>query len=165
MASKPFAPSRIDGRSDKQVVFDLVKDAPPDTLFHHDQLLSALKQGTERNITQTVVCHAVCQANRFLLRKQRRTLVSIRGMGYRVAHAKEHLPLAVRREDKALVQMRMGAEILDNVRVEELTPNERALHDGVRNLMAGTLLYMEALSKRLDKHDQMIAELMQKQMV
>lgn len=159
MATKPFVASRQDGRSDQEVVFGLVQAAAPETLFSHEALAAALQQGTARTITKQIVCAAARSANRLLLKRQQRALTIVRGEGYRVACAGDHLPLARRREDKATRQIRAGLELLSNCRIDELDPTQRALHQGQLLVVAGLYEKMQSMSKQVSRHDQMIADL------
>lgn len=159
MASR-FAASRNDGRSDQEVVCALVQDSPPETIWTHQQIMNALSAQTERVITKPVCYQAVAHANRLLLKRHQRYLSIVRNQGYRVVRAEDHLPLARRREDKAARQMRAGVEILRNCRMEELTETQRAIHQGQMLIMSSLYENMKSLAKRIQTHDDLIAELL-----
>ena len=127
---KPFEASRPDGRSYQQVVVELVKDQEPGTLYTYDNISQTLSKGMDRILTKAEVQSAVNAAKRRLLWEQKRTLVSIRGVGYRLSHAQDHSPLALSHQRRSYVQMKRGITLLENVRWDELDENARNAHQG-----------------------------------
>ena len=118
MGTLLFAPRRADGRSDRQVIYDLVQGAEPDTVFRYDALESALREGTDGDgITRQAVYAAVTAANRTLLREKRRALRGVPRLGYRVARADEHVELALMRKDRAQIQIKRGLDGVQRVSV------------------------------------------------
>lgn len=156
---EPFQPSRSDGRSDRQVVFELVKGAQPGELFTHEQLQDALAEGLDERPERTRVYPAVSQANRTLLREERRYLLPVRGTGYRVAHGSEHLGASMIRKDRAQHQLSAGLRILEQVRWDELDANQRALHEGHMRITAGLYGAIQVAARRTNQHDELIAGL------
>lgn len=132
-----FRPSRDDGRSDRQVVLDLVGDAEPEATFSFDDLAAALQQGVTVKVAKPRIYTAVTSANKILLRERRRYLKVVRGVGYRVIRAEEHLPVALDRKASALSQLERGVELLKNVHLDELPQPQRAMHEGQLMIMAG----------------------------
>jgi len=134
-----FTTGRDDGRSDVQVIHDLVGSADPGTVFTFDELASALRVGCEdRDITIQTVRQAVRRSYTRMLRENARTLQSVVGVGYRVAEAAAHQTLARARQRRSDVQLRRGVQVLEHVRWDEMDANARAAHQG-------TLLIMSAL--------------------
>lgn len=159
MANEIFKASRENGMSDREVIFDLVKDAEPGQSFTYDEFLDALKKDTARRITITNVYLAARAANKSLLARNQRCLMNVPGMGYRIAQSEEHLPLARRREDKASRQIRQGVEILKHCKLEELTPTQRALHQGQLLVLSGLYTNLQSMNKRVNDHEALIADL------
>jgi hypothetical protein len=146
-----FQVTRADGRSDAQVIIDLVKDGIAGTLYTHETLREALAADSPREFRQHEVSGAVGRANKRLLREHQRRLHAIIGMGYRLAPASEHMRLAGGDRRRADAQLRKGLETLRHVRWEEMAPDARKAHEG--HLMVTEALYQAqvAQDRRLRK--------------
>lgn len=147
--SAPFKPSRPDGRSDRQVIYDLTRQSEPETLFSFDDLISALAADVDRPIGRPQVYEAVAEANRILRREERRMLAVVKNVGYRMLRADEHLPLAVIRQERAEAHIRTGIEILRQVRWDEMDQVRRAETQGMLLIMNGFYQHMQAQDRRL----------------
>lgn len=158
----PFQTSRIDGRSDRQIIFDLVKDATPETVYSYGELESALSQGTTRKITRFIIGNASRQASRTLLRERQRCLRVIANMGYRIIPATEHMELALTRKDRAELMIHRGVEILQGTRIDELDEPHRSLHQGQLLIMSGFYQALRSTRKRQDRQEQAIHSLTQR---
>lgn len=64
---------------------------------------------------------------------QSRTLVNVRGAGWRVAHAREHITVARHGRQRAGRILERSREIVEHTRLDELSPAERAQHVVVRD--------------------------------
>ncbi len=157
--TKTFEPARSDGRSDRRVVFDLACDAEPETLFEHDLIIKALSDGLDEPVDLGRVYRAVGSANQLLLRERRRYLHIVRGTGYRVLNAEEHLPVALQRKDRAQNHLRRGIELLKNARLDELTQAQRVLHEGQLMILSGVFQAVEDSHRRHDRAEGLIADL------
>jgi hypothetical protein len=157
--SAPFTPSRDDGRSDRRVVYELVQDAEPETLFTYDDIESALQDGLDVPITRPRAYRAIQDANKTLMREKRRALQTVAGIGARVLRSDEHLPVALGRKERAEHQIKRGIELLRNTRVDELDPVQRQLHDGQLLIMAGIYQATRETSRRVARHDAAISEI------
>lgn len=158
-----FAPARADGRSDRMVVFELVRDAEPDTLFHFDTIQGELQEGLTTIVTRQRVSQAVLQANKTLLREKSRCLASVRGMGYRVIRAEEHTEKALERKTKAENQIKAGLDILRNTRIDELDDAQRALHTGQLLILDGVYRMAKASEERHKQTEQVLQQIKQQQ--
>jgi hypothetical protein len=154
-----FAISRRDGRSNQQVVLDLVSGAEPGTLYTYDALGAALRVGTDQEFPRRRVHGIVRSALKRLLIEQERTLPNVRGVGYKLAHATEHMSLALARRRRADSQLRMGMRLLQHVRWTEMDPNARTAHMGM--LMVTEALYrnQQALERRQANVEDVLARL------
>lgn len=159
---KFFVASRDDGRSDRRVVFDLVKDAEPDEMFTYDRLTAALSQGLADEVPRERVYRAVAEGNRTLLRERKRYLQVVPGKGYRVIHASEAVSVALDKKGRASTYLRKGLEVLRNARLDELDPAQRTLHEGQLLVMAGLYEATERSERRHDKAESLIADLQQR---
>lgn len=155
----PFEPSRPDGRSDRQVVYDLVKTAEPDTMFTFDEIAKALNAGLDSPVTMRRVYTAVAAANLTLLKEQRRNLRVSRGRGYRVTQTSEAVELAGERRMRARKNLKRGVELLRHARIEELDPAQRQLHEGQLLIMAGLYQVTVQHERRHDRSESLIQQL------
>jgi hypothetical protein len=144
-----FEITRADGRSNTQVLLDYVREGEPGRIYTYDELSAVLSAGTDRQYTHAAVGNAVRNALHALERTHKRALHNVRLRGYRMAHAKEHMGLAVIREDKALRQRRMAVHTLKHVRWEELDPNTRQLHEATLMLVGSLYAQQQAMERRM----------------
>jgi hypothetical protein len=159
MHMKPFEPTRPNGKSDRRLVVELVRDADPGTLFDFKTLTSALQWGTTREINRRVITAAVTAANRTLLVEQKRILHSIAGVGYRLAHANDHTRLADGRKARAHAQLQWAVDTLAHVRWDEMDPNVRAAHEAQLMIVAAHHQALSALKRTQDRHEQILRQL------
>jgi alkylated DNA nucleotide flippase Atl1 len=144
-----FEIARRDGRSNVQVLLDLVKAAEPGRVFTYDEIAEALGTETERSYSREAVQAIVASAYSRLLKEQQRALYNVRELGYRVAHANEHSRLAMTRKHRADVQMLRGLQTLENVRTEEMDPQSRQSHEGMLMVVGAMYQNQRAMDRRL----------------
>lgn len=142
-----FEIGRADGRSNAQVVIDLVRGAEAGRVFTFAEFKDALAEGTGREYAAQDVHGAVGSALQRLLHEQQRTLHSVRGVGYRLAEAKDHSRLALDRKRRSDVQLRRGYQTLTNVRWDELDPEARKAHEGTL-MLVGALYQHQRYAER-----------------
>mgnify|MGYP001564364509 CR=1 FL=1 len=161
-AQNIFAIVRVGGRSNSQVICDLTAGAEPGTVFSYGEIGRALASGTDRSYDTVAVRSAAVSATNMLEAVHKRTLQNVRGVGYRVALAKEHMGLASLRQDKASRQIRKALSILRNVRYDEMDENTRKAHEG--HLMLTSAIYENqmALDKRMLRAELAIESLLSK---
>lgn len=159
MSMRRFTPQREDGRSDRHIAFELLRDAEPGTVFAFDRVAAALQSGVETPITHARVCAAVRAAQPVLLRESRRATVTVRGVGYRVVAANEHVSLALMRKDRAELQVRSGVRLLEGTRLDELTETERRLHEGHFIIMSRIYNAVLHLQTKAARHEQLLSGL------
>lgn len=153
MSLQPFnKTSRKDGRSDGQVVFDLALNMKPDEILTFDVLLEELQKGVDIiQFDRNRAYGAVKSANKRLLKKQNRYLAVIRGTGYKLIRAEEHLSLALSKKQSAERYMQTGVEILEHTVMDELSDPQKILHQQ-------QMLLMKSLYQRVKYHDEKISE-------
>lgn len=157
-----FEITRIDGRSNAQVIIDLTKDAEPGRIFTYPELASALESGADKKYSVSAIRGAVVGAMPRLLKESQRALYSVRRVGYRLAAANEHGPLAVIRKRKADTQLKWGLRILKHVRWDELDPNTRTAHQGQLMVLEGLYRQQHAFDNRLKDVEKAIASITNK---
>lgn len=157
----PFQASRVDGRSDRRVIYDLAENADPDTVFTYAELIEALQEGTDRDITRSHVYAAVGAANKGLLADQKRYLGVVGGEGYRVIRADEQLGAALVKKDRAQGYLKRGIDLLRNARLDELDAAQRTLHEGQLMIMAGLHQAIQESERRHERADRLIQGLLE----
>jgi hypothetical protein len=156
---KRFQPTRRDGRSDRQVVYELMQDAEPGVVFAHDVIADALQSGVADPITPERASAAARAANRLLLRERRRTMLAVRGIGYRILAACEHVGASLSRRERAESQVRAGLSILRECRLDELSETQRKLHEGQLLVMSGVYDAVRYTNARVDRHEKALRAL------
>lgn len=157
---QPFTPSRSDGRSDKRVVYELVEDAQPEDKFTYQQLEEALEDGLDNpEISKSRIYRAVATANKQLLREKRRLLAVVKGEGYRMVRANEHVSYSLIRKGKAERQLAAGVHLLQRVRFDELSETEQQLAEGTLLVFDGFYRAIKSSENRHDKQEDTISAL------
>ena len=139
---------RADGRSNAQVLIDLVRDESPGRLYQYDELRAVLEEGTVHAYNVTQVRAIVIRTQPRMLSDCQRTLSNVRGVGYRLAHANDHQGLAVTKKRRADAQIVGGLRLLREVRWDELDQKHRQAHEGMLMVMEGIVLSQQALDRR-----------------
>lgn len=147
--SLKFEITRADGRSNAQVIIELVAGVTPGHAFTYADIAGALEVGANRTYTKEAVRSVVVGARRRMLKELQRALTNVRLKGYRVAHAAEHRGLAVGHTHKAEDQLERAHALLTQVRFNELGKNERAAHEGTLMLVGALYLNQRAMDHRL----------------
>lgn len=159
MVAVAFQASRTDGRSDRQVIFDLAENAEPDTFFSYQELQRVLAEGLDRVPNRQRVCAAIRQANRTLQHERSRYLRVVRGQGYRVLKSNEHLPVALDMSRSATKMYKRGLTLIKSTNLNELSPSERQMHEGYGMLFAANFAMIENTNRRVNRQDALIADL------
>lgn len=147
--SEVFRITRADGRSNAQVVLDFVQDGKPGTIYSYKALGAALEKGTSEKYGAAAVQRVVNSLHSRLAKEQQRTFVTVRGLGYRLAHANEHSLVAHNRHRKADAQFRKGIAVLRHVKWDELDEASRQAHQGHLMISEALFANQQALNKRV----------------
>jgi hypothetical protein len=148
-ATERFVITRMDGRSNAQVVLDLVQGGEPGRVYTFDEIAEALSVGATREFNRSDVRSIVAGANQRLLKEQQRVLHNVRHIGYRIAEAKDHRSLALTHKHRADVQLLRGYQRLTHVRYEEMDANARAAHEGTLMVVGALYQQQKAMDRRL----------------
>lgn len=159
---QPFVTARADGRADWKVVFDFVADARPDTVFAYADLERELRAGIDGAVSRERIGRACRAATEHLLLERERALQCLPGLGYRMAHARDHIGLANDHRHRGHRQMEKALAKTANVRLDELTPVERNLIDGMR-IVFGSFAQMLAASERRQERFERVLDEVRKQ--
>ena len=165
--TETFRTKREDGRSDRQVIFDLAKDIEAGALLPFDTLLNALKNGLSEEELEAVnknrVYRAVAVANKRLLSEHQRYLHIVRGKGYRMISAEEHLPLAISKKETAQDYLKKGIDLLRNTRMDELSQSQRTLHEGQLLVLGGLYQAYRNSERRHNEQESAIDKMLRQQ--
>lgn len=157
--NRRFQVSRADGRSNRRVLIDYVATGEPGRTFTYRELIDALEVGSTRRFTERDVQAIVNESMSALMKELDRTLRCVRGVGYRMVAASEHLPLAMDRKRRADVQLLRGVETLQHVKWDELTPVQRELHKGTLLVVGALYQQQSALQARQDRVEAALRDL------
>ncbi len=138
MQTERFVSSRNNSKSNSDVVIEVVCNATPDTMFSYQQLAEALNEGSNHKFDRKMVQQVVNLANHRLLKEHKRCLRVVRGVGYRLVPATEHMDVAHHRTRKASKQAKWAWNTMVNVRLDEMTSQQRDTHVA-QTILIGTL--------------------------
>lgn len=144
-----FEIGRTDGRSDAEVICDLVADYSPGTIIKYDEICNALSVNTDRTYEIPAAQSIVCRAEHKLATRLSRCLVNIRGQGYKIALAQEHQRIAGTKKDRAQKLLKRGVSVLKHVRWGEMDENQRRAHEGQLMILGALSSAMDGIEQRL----------------
>ena len=154
-----FKSSRANGKSNKQVFLELCAKAEAGRLFSFTEIIAALDDGSSRVHSISDVRQIAMGAYRMLLKTQSRAVHSVRGVGYRLAEAREQNGLAMIRKGRADKQFDTAIETLQSVRWDELDPESRKIHQGTLMLYSALDTQQRAMETRLRRVEDAIDKL------
>jgi len=165
---RPFAPKGE--QPEWRMLYDLVTGSAVDTVFPYDDFDRALGRDFRENRTP------LARVQKELLREDKRVLVNVRGVGYRIAQAREHGELAVGQRQRARRAVDKGVQIVAGADQSSLTPKERQRLTEIEvnlraqaNMLRRTEARVAVLEKSAkhsdDRLDMLLAELKRKGLV
>lgn len=154
----PFRTLRDDGRSDRQVIYDLVKDAAPGTIFPFSALADALQVGLPETVTRARIGGAARAASDRLLTDDQRALESVPRTGYRVARADDHALMAQRHHRRARRESSKSLALITNVHEDELSPEMRGLVRDLRVAFGAVAQMIHAAERRTRRVESVLDE-------
>ena len=146
-----FEIGRKSGKSDAEVLLDLVEQAKPGEILDYDLLCRTLSEGTAREYSRQDVQGSVGRAERKLAVGLSRALLNVRGVGYKVALAEEHQTIAGRKRDRSNKLLRRGLTVLQHVRWDEMDDNARRSHEGHLMVTAALCQAVSGIEQRLNR--------------
>jgi len=137
---KGFQPKRADGRAEWRVIFDFFAQLQPGETVKDETLLTALDTDDMFKLRRLAV-----KARRRLWEECRRSVVNVRGEGYRMLYATEH-------EGQALTYHKLASRRMnDSVAVAKAT-NLDELSDAQRDWMVKVQIGLSAMAYAVDEH-------------
>lgn len=148
----PFSP-RGD-RSLRIIVAELVAQATPGTLLTYKTLGEAL--GIDPDNRRDQIRQAISAARPLMLSDYKRTVVALRGQGYRVALANEFAGIAQGHRQKADRQMTKALAVVTNVNESELSPDELQRHRAVAVIIKNLHSRLNGAEDRLQRLEEAV---------
>jgi len=143
-----FKKSRADGRSNTQVLLDLLRSGSAGQIYTYAELSATLSEGLDRTYSKKRVCGICSGAFVSLLSELNRALTNVPRVGFKLSHANDHTGIALNKKRRATVQMRKSVATLNNVRHAELSPEARVIHEGTSLLVNAQYHQMASTSRR-----------------
>lgn len=122
-----FRTGRPDGRSNAQVVADLVAERQQGDPLTYETLAEALAY-EDWVPSREAIQHAKKEADEKLLPAMGRKLEAVRNVGYTILFAGQHVRSARAQERKARNALRRGRSTLERTNLAELTDAQRETH-------------------------------------
>lgn len=159
MTDAKFEVGRANGKSNQQVIAELVAHRESGTVFTFSELGAVLAEGSDREFDRQAIQQCVRLANKRLLREHRRLLVSVKNVGYAIAHPKDQAAIAMGRNRKSSVQLKWAMDTLSNVRLEEMTETQRVIHLAQQSVNSELIQQHQRILRRQHDHAKLIAGL------
>jgi len=149
-----FRTKRPDGRAEWRVIFELVREGEPDTVFPYEMLGQALDITDRQRIQQ-----ATRQANKHLWKASNRSLKNIPNVGYRILRAQEHEDQATDYHQRSRKQMRSAVQVIEATDLAQLNNSERTRVLEVASIFIRMAKAIDYHGRQLAHHDQLIRDL------
>lgn len=147
-----FKTSRHNGRTNADVIYELVFGKAPSTVFRYKELLEALNSGTDTQYDRQALSSIIARVNKRLLQSSQRTMRVVRGVGYRIAEAKEHAEIASLHKRSGDRKYRKAVQTINQCRTDEMTPAEKERYDAM-------VTVMNAHTNKIDGHERRLRRL------
>ena len=147
--SRPFTTSRDDGRSRATVAMECVIGHTLGDLVSYDELVDALQDGDDETITRRHVHMAVTGMRRRLVREHQRAVITVRGVGYRVAEPDQFKAVVNGRQRRSQVQLTHAREIMQHAPYQDMSPVVRDTLQAHSTLIEGLYLGFRQMDRRM----------------
>jgi hypothetical protein len=148
----PFEPKG--DKSQRIIVAESGAAAKPGDVITFETLGKLLKLHPVRQRDQ--IRQAISAARPLLLHDHGRALVSIRGTGYRVAHAGEHSGIAQTHRRKADRQMSQALDVINYAREDEMSPEDLQRHRAVALVIRNLYGRMTSAESRIEDLEKVV---------
>jgi hypothetical protein len=149
-----FQPKREDGRAYWRIALDRVASAAPGELILQSELLALLETDDKM-----LLYASMARAAKELRKHSQRDIAPVRGRGYRVLYANEHVGKADSHKHRAERQLKIANDVIDATDLAALSESERELWSQVKR---GMVLLYQAVSSHemaIARHETLIASL------
>lgn len=146
-----FKVTRSSGKSDSEILVNLIRDSEPNTVFPYSLIAEALSSDSNRVYDRRAVQCVVSRSALQLSKECQRALYCVPGVGYRVAAATEHRSIAHSRQRRADRQLAKGLAVLEHVKWDEMTQNERDAHQGQLMILQAVVSQQRSMERRMNR--------------
>lgn len=144
--------SRPDGRTNSEILVQLVSDTEPGTLLTYSEIGDCLSIGAGFLYGRKETQGAVNGARVALLKNCSRALINVRDYGYRVAEASQHMLVAQRHGKRAMKQSTKQWLTLAHTKLQEIKdPAAREMHVAQLNIAGSIIQATRALAAKTAK--------------
>ena len=154
---KPFIISRDNGKSDAEVIAEIVEKSNPGDLLTYDFLAEVLSAGTNRRYNRQDVQSSINRSANKISSEYCRAFICVRNQGYRIAKAAEHQLIATSKRERASSLIKRGKQVLDNVDWSAMTENERRAHEGQLMIVGALFSAITGVNSRLKRVEDAIS--------
>lgn len=154
MTAAPFQP--LGERSRREIVLDdVLRTLSPGEIATYEALAEALEvdPAEDRHIIQS----AVRDAAREFLTVDRHAVEAVRGVGYRVVVAGEHVRIGQGQQRRSLKALERSHRVATHVRYEDLSPADRLIVEGFARVVSAQLDFNRATTHRLERQERATA--------
>lgn len=128
-----------------RLIYDEISTMKSDDVVTIERLEEILGRTLEKNRTP------IYRATKELQRNQQHTLVTVRGVGYRVSRADEHFGLVLAYSDRARSDLKRGVAIADSTDRNLLKGDAAQRLDAIAHLASRTVEFLGVMSKQVDE--------------
>jgi hypothetical protein len=136
-----------------RLLYDELKGKPPGHIITLERIEEILGRSVADNRLP------VYRATKELENVDRRTLATVRGVGYRVAAADEHLGLALNHSGRARRQLQRGIKRSAATNRSEITPDMAARLESFEYTAGRLVEFASHMARAIDKHSEELKEL------
>lgn len=148
-----FDTTRTDGKPQWRLVYDAVRTMPVDGVITYDELDEILARPSREDRSPITKAIQELEAN------DQRTMTNVRGRGYRIARADEHLGLAKRSHRSARRALSKAASKVRSADRSGLDQNMRNRLDAAEVNLAAQAALWTRLDAKVETQDRKIQEL------
>jgi hypothetical protein len=140
-----------------RTVYDLLIKTPVNSTITYDTLAEALNlhPHTDRHRIQA----ATRKAATHLLAQDNRAIENLADTGYRVVTAAQQIPLAGKQIEKAGNALDKGHDLTNNVRMDELTSEERQIVQSMTVGFAHVAQWARQINQRVGEHEDRLSDI------
>ena len=154
-----YKPKTKDGTPMWQIIFDMFADKEPDIILTYDEITNELNKHTDEPTSIEELRSAVYGARPHLIAERKKWLGCVRGLGYRIIPAREHIGVSTDYRERATRSVNTAVAVAVNTDMQGMTPSERNHHSAVRQGLCLLAQRMADHDETLERHEAAINEL------
>lgn len=155
----PFQP--LDGNEARwRKIYDRLKSHAIGSVLTYDDL-AEMFPGAELSVIQG----AIRRAAKEYLHKDKRALRNVRGQGYRIIDAAEHIHIARAHQKRSMKSLERGHDAVANVDYTGMAPDIRALTEATARALTMQMQFNRTMDVRQRRLEQVVQETVSRQEV